>query len=63
VGVNYTIIAVDFASHYCVSRENRSNNRPHFEDRHTTGEKPNSHPRHCMEHEQRMAEITQNYIT
>jgi len=27
---NYTIIAVDFASRYCISRENNANTRPNL---------------------------------
>ena len=49
---NYTIIATDFASRY-------RNYPPQFEDGYMTG----SRPKHCMYHEQRVAEITQNMIS
>ena len=63
---NYTIITIDFASHYIVTHENSTNTQ--FVDRYTTGGNPNilthSHLKYSVQHDQHVAaEITQTYIT
>ena len=58
-------IVVDFASCYCISHENSAKMCPSLK----AGGNPmtmtmtHSRLKHCMEHEQHVAEITQNYIT